>query len=154
MLGAFGLAKIPMIGYVRPRLLRADDEVVVRVPLGRRTRNHLRSMYFGALAVGADLAAGWTVMAEAEAARARSGRRIDFVFKDAQSEFLRRPDGDVHFTCRDGDAIRSLVEKSVASGQREDLAVAVVATVPSKTGEQPVARFELTLSVKARPAST
>jgi acyl-coenzyme A thioesterase PaaI-like protein len=147
-LAAFGHTKIPMIGYVRPRLVAAGDDVVVRIPLGRRTRNHLGSMYFGALAVGADLAAGWTVMAAARDERNASGRRVDFVFKDAHSEFLRRPDGHVHFTCRDGMAIRALVARAVASGQREELGVEVVATVPSRT--EPVARFAMTLSVKAR----
>ncbi len=34
----------------------------IRIPLGWRTRNHLGSMYFGALATGADLVGGLLVM--------------------------------------------------------------------------------------------
>ncbi|HEY8887948.1 MAG TPA: DUF4442 domain-containing protein, partial [Gallionella sp.] len=51
----FGFAKIPMMLYVRPSVMEISNErVVVRIPLTRRTRNHLGSMYFGALSVGAD----------------------------------------------------------------------------------------------------
>ena len=54
-----GKLKIPVIGYVAPKLLELDDNTVkVKIRLRRRTKNHLNSMYFGVLAVGADLAAG------------------------------------------------------------------------------------------------
>ena len=54
MLRLLGWIKIPLIGYVRPRLVNLDDNVaVVKIKLRRRTRNHLHSMYFGALAIGA-----------------------------------------------------------------------------------------------------
>ena len=53
----------------------SDDKCVVKVPLKRRSRNHLRSMYFGALAAGADCAGGLIAMrlieTEGEAARPR-----------------------------------------------------------------------------------
>jgi acyl-coenzyme A thioesterase PaaI-like protein len=55
----FGLVKIPMIAYCRPKIITWNEEtVVIRIRRSRRTNNHLKSMYFGALMVGADLAAG------------------------------------------------------------------------------------------------
>lgn len=152
MLAAFGLTKVPMIGYVRPKVVEASAErTVMRLPLGRRTRNHLGSMYFGALNVGADLAAGWAALSAIQAARSAGAPRIDFVFKSSSAEFLRRPDGHVHFTCTSGGAVRDLVDKAIATGERCELMVPVVATVPSRTGDEPVAQFELELSIKARP---
>lgn len=149
MLGAFGTVKIPMIGYLRPRIVQTDEEhTVVRIPLGRRSQNHLKSMYFGALSVGADLAAGWAAMQAVQEAK-QEGHRVDFVFKDVQGDFLRRPDGHVHFTCDDGAAVRAMVAKAVKTGERQNRPVDVVATVPSR-GDDPVARFTLTLSLKAR----
>ena len=55
----FGFAKIPLIGYVGPKIVQLDEKkCVLRVKLKRRTKNHLNSMYLGVLAVGADLACG------------------------------------------------------------------------------------------------
>lgn len=151
MLRLFGLVKIPMIGYVRPRIVRQDDtQVVLKVPLSRRTRNHHGTMYFGALAVGADLAAGLVAMQETDRLRKADGTKVSFVFKDAEGRFLRRPDGDVHFTCTEVPAIRALVDKAAQSGAREELGVAVTCTVPDVTGDEAVARFTLTISLKRR----
>ena len=51
--------KIPVIGFVKPKLLVLNDtDVEVKIRLRRRSKNHLNSMYFGALAIGADVAAG------------------------------------------------------------------------------------------------
>ena len=51
-----GLFKIRMIGFIRARLVEYNDEkTVIKIPLNRRTRNHLGSIYVGALATGADV---------------------------------------------------------------------------------------------------
>ncbi len=55
----FGLTKIPLLFYVGVSVVELTPErMVVRIPLNRRTRNHLGSMYFGALCIGADCAPG------------------------------------------------------------------------------------------------
>ena len=119
---------------------------MVRIPLSQRSRNHLRSMYFGALCAGADLAGALTAMGRIEA----SGRQVSLVLQDVRAQFWKRAEGDVLFTCADGEAIGELVRRAIQSGQREALAVRVVATVPSKLGDEPVAEFALTLSLKRR----
>ena len=44
MLWLFGIFKIPMIGYVRPKILEFNDQrMVVKIKLRRRTKNHLNS---------------------------------------------------------------------------------------------------------------
>jgi acyl-coenzyme A thioesterase PaaI-like protein len=141
------LAKIRLISYVRPRVVDLTDErCEIVVPLSWRTRNHLRSMYFGALCTGADAAAA---LAALRASR-RAGGRVAVVFKDVQAEFLKRAEADVHFACDQSREILTLIEKADASGERENLPVRVVATVPKLFGSEPVARFTLTLSVKRR----
>ncbi len=139
--------KIRLISYVRPSVMELTDErCVLRVPLTWRTRNHLGSMYFGALCTGADAAAALLGLKTAR----RLGGRISFLFKDVRAEFLKRAEADVHFTCEQGREIRTLLEKANASGERENLPLSVVAFVPSLLGAEPVARFTLTLSVKRR----
>ena len=44
----------------------------------------------------------------------------------------------------------ALVARAIASGEREELPVRIVATVPEKLGSEPVAEFVLTLSLKRR----
>ena len=146
-LQSFGFLKIPLLFACRPSVLELTDErAVVRIRLNRTTRNHLRSMYFGTLAIGADCAGGIIAAKMIEDA----GANVSLVFKDFHAEFLKRPEGDVHFTCVDGKAITELVQRTLASGERENLPVHVVATVPTKMGDEPVAKFTLTLSLKKR----
>jgi len=142
-----GFTKIPLLYFARPSVVELTDEkIVVKIPLRRRTKNHLGSMYFGALAVGADVSAGLIAWRRID----ESGVPISLVFKDIFGEFLRRPDDDVYFTCTEGGEIDKLVQNAATSGEREEMPIHVTATVPSLTGDEPVARFTLTLSIKKK----
>ena len=144
----FGLTKVPMIWYVRPRVISLSEELVeICIPLRWRTRNHLGAMYFGALAVGADVAGGLLAVKLIK----DSGENISFVFKDMKGEFLKRAEGDVHFVSTTGDRARRLVERAIQTGERVDDTVDIIAKVPSKLGDEPVAKFTLTLSLKKSP---
>jgi acyl-coenzyme A thioesterase PaaI-like protein len=150
-LRTFGLMKVPMLFFLSPSVVALDDErCVVRIPLTRRSRNHLKSMYFGSLAAGADCAGGLMAMRLIQQAESEGKGRVALVFKDFHAEFLKRAEGDVHFTCTQGAEIRALVARTIASGERESLPVQVIATVPKKLGDEPVAKFVLTLSLKKK----
>jgi acyl-coenzyme A thioesterase PaaI-like protein len=143
----FTFLKIPLLFYVRPVIEALDDDqCVVRIPLRRRTKNHMNAMYFGVLAAGADCAGGFMAMRLIQ----KDGARTSLLFKDFKAEFLKRAEGDVLFTCRDGAAIRRAVEEATRTGERVNHPVHVTATVPSRFGAEPVAKFELTLSLKTR----
>mgnify|MGYP001228872970 FL=1 len=78
----FGFAKIPVIGFVGPKIIQIDDDkCILRIKLKRRTKNHLNSMYLGVLAVGADLACGMLGLYHIQ----ESGKNISLVFKDFKS---------------------------------------------------------------------
>ena len=144
LLRAFGLAKVPMILYCSPVVEQLDEKgCAVRIPLNWRTKNHFRSMYFGVLAVGADCVAGLTAMHHIRESRAK----VSLIFKDFKAEFLKRPEGDVVFRCDEGQAVSDLVKQAIASGERVNRALTVLATVPRLSSEV-VARFEITLSLK------
>jgi acyl-coenzyme A thioesterase PaaI-like protein len=143
----FSLTKIPLLFYVGVVVTEVTPErMVVRIPLRRRTKNHLGSMYFGALCAGADCAGGAFAMYLIRQQR----ENIALVFKDFQAEFLKRAEGDVDFCCDQGKEISDLVSQAIATSERVEKQIAVVATVPSLSNE-PVARFKLTLSLKRRP---
>ena len=140
----FGITKVPMIWYCRPKVIEhTDEKIEIKIPLKRKTKNHLGSMYFGVLAVGADITGGFLAMDPIQ----ESGRKINLIFKDFKADFLKRPEGDVHFICNDGLAVKELVDRVSKSSNRHNFKLSIEATVPSISSEV-VAKFELTLSLK------
>ncbi|MEJ2763839.1 DUF4442 domain-containing protein, partial [Photobacterium sp. MCCC 1A19761] len=84
MLKQFAEQHVKLIDYCSPEILAiSDDQLALRIPLNDRTKNHLQSMYFGALAIGADVAAGLLAMEMA----ARSGLTLSLAFKSVQGDF-------------------------------------------------------------------
>ena len=141
----FGLTKIPLVLFVRPSVLHINDEsAIIRIPFRRRTKNHLGSMYFGAMSIGVDLAGGILAVRKIREQK----QRISLIFKNFNAEFLKRTEGHTHFICNDGKKIEELIKKAIKSEERVEEIINIIATVPSKFGEEPVAQFKLTLSLK------
>ena len=141
----FGLTKVPMIFYCRPKVIEiSNDSVTVKIPLLRRNKNHVGSMYFGALSVGADLSGGLLALEHIR----KSKRKINLLFKDFHADFLKRAEGDVHFVCNEGEKIKKMIDKVLKDKTRVNELINVVAYVPSKLADEPVAKFSLTLSIK------
>ena len=143
----FGFTKIPLIYFVKPSVLDLGPErCSVKIRLRRRTKNHVSSMYFGVLAVGADLAGGILAMQSIAASK----RKINLIFKDIQADFLKRVDGDAIFTCVDGHKIESLIQKVVRTGERHHQRILVEVTSPEKYGDEILANFTMNLSLKVK----
>lgn len=148
MVRLWSLQNVFFLFLASPKIVELTDELcVIRVPLNWRTRRRdIRAMYLGTLCMGADVAAGLIAF---KIVRERKVN-VSFIFKDIRGEFLKRAEGDVLFTNRDGGVIQTLIARTLETGERQEATVTVVATVPSKLGDEPVARFELTLSLKRR----
>jgi hypothetical protein len=151
LLRAIGIMRIPFLALLRPRVLRVDEDVAeLLAPLSYLTRNHVGSMYIGPLATGADCCGAL------HAARAIYGlggpphRAVVPIFKSLRCEFHKLADGDVLFRSSDGRAVTEAVVRADATGERVTLPVQVVATVPSRYGDEPVASFTLELSLKRK----
>lgn len=143
----YGLLKIPLLLFVNPRVVEyGEKRFVVKIPLSYRTKNHLNSMYFGALGIGAELSvAGAAVVVISE-----SKQKIDFVFKDYSGQYLKRADGDVHFVCEEVEAVKKLIEEAKTNPNRLERKFKGYAIVPKVSETEPVMTYELTLSVKNR----
>ena len=143
----FSLTQVRLIHYCRPKIHDiTEDGVTLFMPLDRRTRNHVKSMYIGAMVVGVDMVAGFTAMLKIR----KSKRNVILIFKDLNAEFFKRAEGDVHYICKEGKAIEAAVEETLRTGERVNLPVPVIATVPDKFGDEPVANFSITLSMKEK----
>jgi acyl-coenzyme A thioesterase PaaI-like protein len=143
----WALRNVFLLYFTKPTVLEVNERrCEVRIPLNWRTKNHLKSMYFGALCIGADVSGGLIAFHLAT----RQKAKISFVFKDLKAEFLKRAEDDVHFVCEDGALIQDLLRRTLETGERQDATVHVTARVPRKLGAEPVATFALTLSIKKR----
>jgi hypothetical protein len=148
MVRLWSLQNVFLLWLVRPKIQVLNaDQCIVRVPLNWITRRKdIRAMYLGTLCMGADVAAGLIAFQSV----AERKQRINFIFKDMKAEFLKRAEGEVWFTNNDGPIVQELIARALQSGEREEATVHVTATVPAKLGDEAVARFELTLSIKRR----
>lgn len=119
-----GWRYIPMLRFVGPKLLElTESTAVMKIKLRRKTKNHLGSMYFGALAVGADTAAGIYAFAVAE----KIGVKLHFSFKSSKMEFLKRAESDISFVCNDGDKIKAGIQQALDEKERINFPVLVEA---------------------------
>jgi acyl-coenzyme A thioesterase PaaI-like protein len=144
MLRLMGWFKIPMLAFVNPKLIDINEtETIVEVQLRRRTKNHLNSMYFGALAVGADVAAGLPVFYFAE----RESLRFSFSFSAMQADFHKRAESNVRFICKDMNVIKELIRTSLVDKERKNATVLVSAY---NNSDELVASFVMGLSVKVQ----
>lgn len=142
----FGLTKIPLLVATTPKVEQlTPQQCAIRIPLNFMTKNHLGSMYFGVLAIGADAAGGLMAM---QKIRDRAPGKINLVFKDFKANYLRRPDGDVIFTCNQGELIDAMIEECLKTGERVTCQLRIEAFVEDSS--EPVADFELGLSLKIK----
>lgn len=141
----FGCFKVPLIGHLKPQLITlTEQDIVIKLPLSRRSKNHLNSMYFGALAVGADLAGGLHGFYLAKLA----GVNVSLAFKSFQAQFLKRPESDVYFVCTMGDVVKGMLNESQNTKQRVNKPVQITAYTHYLRQPEEVASFILELSLK------
>jgi acyl-coenzyme A thioesterase PaaI-like protein len=147
LLWLFSIVNLPMIFWLKPRVIELTDaRCIIMMPFRRRSRNHVKSMYFGALCAGADLAGGIMAMKLFK----KQKEKFTFVFKDLQADFLKRCEADVYFVCDEGARISETIQRALQTRQRENVTLNVTATIPALFKDEPVATFKLTLSLKPK----
>ncbi|MDA8562129.1 DUF4442 domain-containing protein [Gammaproteobacteria bacterium] len=141
----FSFFNLPLIFWLRPRIIEINNnKASIMIKLNHRSRNHIKSMYFGALCSGVDLAPGVLAMHLIS----QQKHKISFVFKDFQAKFLHRCEDNTYFTCNEGHLISVAINKTITTGKRQNITLNVFATVPSKFDSEPTGKFQLTLSLK------
>ena len=137
-----GKLKIPMLSYTGVKLIELNDnEAKVSIKLKRRTKNHLNSMYFGALVVGADVAGGIHAFYYAE----KMNKKISFAFKGMNAQFLKRAETDCVFVSNDGKKVEAAVLLSIKTQERVNETTKVIAY---NLANEVVAEFEMIVSIK------
>lgn len=150
MLWGFSAFKIPMLFSTRPNVMALDKEkAVVRIKLRRRTKNHVGTMYLAAMVAGADLASALMAMSQVRDA----GEEVIPIFSEVSAQFFKRAEGDVLFTCTEGELVADMVREVLETRQRVTRNIPIVCTVPDKLGDEPVAEIVMGLSLKLKKRS-
>lgn len=143
MFKAFGLLKVPLIFFTGANVSHIDAQSChVDMPFSRRNKNHWGSLYFGALAIGADACIG--MLASYKIYQRKE--KISLVFKSFEAEFLKRAMGKTRFICEEGTTIDELIDQAIKSGERVHKKIKAIAVVQDET----VAEFVLELSLKKK----
>lgn len=138
--------KVPLLFQTSPSVVELSDKVAtIYLPLKRKNKNHVGSMYFGALAMGAELSIALTAIKDIQ----ENKSKVQFIFKDFKANFLKRPNKGVYFTCEQAAQISELVNKAENTSERVEQLFQGYAYIDTKTKE-PVFEYELTLSLKKR----
>ena len=142
----FAQTKVPMIGFCQPVLEQLNTAgCEISIPYSDQTINHVNSLYFGALAVGADITAGFLAIFLGQ----QSGHYVELVFKNFQAEFKQRAMAATHFYCDQGALIASMIEETISSKERVSQPIRVIAKTP-EISDDVVAEFVLTLCLKCK----
>jgi len=138
--------KLPLLFYIRPVVTKYDEKIChIKVKLKRRSQNHLNSMYFGALTMGAELSIAAIAVFEIRGLK----KPIDFIFKDFKCQFIKRADTDVIFISESNLEVKQMLLDTLKSKERIERTLNGKA-VSDKNPELVFMTYSLTLSVKAR----
>ena len=137
---------VPLLAIVRPWVKElTPNQVQVLIKLRKLTKNHVGSMYMGALVQGADLAGALMLRAQ----EGPEPQNVTLIFKDIRGDFLKRAEGDTLFICKEGELIRHLLAEVARTRKRVGATLNIEAFC-LEIDDQPVAKFQLTISLAPR----
>jgi Domain of unknown function (DUF4442) len=112
------LRSLPLAAAAGVRVVRLDDSgAVVHLPGGWRTTNPFGSTYFAAQSMAAEMSTGAPLLVLASGAP----EPLMVLVVDLEARFVKKLVGSGAFTCADGAAMRSAVERVAAGGEAERL---------------------------------
>lgn len=143
MLKGFSLTKVPLLFITGAKVQTIDDtHCVIKMPFSKIVKNHLGSLYFGALSIGADACVGLLANYKIR----KRHQKMSLVFKSFDAKFLKRAEGPTLFICDQGHIIDQMIQQTLTSGQRITKNIEAYAMV----GDEKVAHFKLGLSLKSK----
>ena len=114
----FMLFKLPLayIGGVRVKEL-TRTKAVVKIKHRWINQNPFRSLFWAAQGMAAEMSTGVLVIQEIR----YSGREISMLVTHQEGSFFKKATGRITFTCDDGELVQSAIQKSIASGEGQQI---------------------------------
>lgn len=140
------LRKLPMGLFAGLRIEHLEpSHAHVSVPFGYRNKNPFRSMYFASQSMAAELATGILALAAVKSEQ----QAVSMLVLGMRAEFVKKASTRVSFACWDGDKIHATLQKSLQTGEGQE--VEAMATGTDIEGET-IARFWFRWSFKPKRA--
>jgi hypothetical protein len=76
-----------------------------------------------------------------------SGKKVSMLVRHQQGTFTKKAIGRINFICKDGDAIKAVIDKTIATGEGET--ITMTAEGFDEQGDS-VSKFEYTWGLKAK----
>jgi Domain of unknown function (DUF4442) len=141
------LRRLPLAAAAGLRVVSLDETgAVVRLPGGWRTRNPFGSTYFAAQSMAAEMSTGAPLLALA----AGAPEPLTVLVVALEARFVKKLVGVGSFTCADGAAMRSAVERVASGGEAEEIALH---SVGRDASEEVVSEWTISWIVKARASA-
>jgi hypothetical protein len=121
----------------------SESRCVVTVPYKWFTRNPFRSTYFACLSMAAEMSTGALAMAHLY----KRTPAVSMLVTKVESSYHKKATGRTWFTCEDGQLLAAAIQKSIDSGEPQELRAR---SVGKNTDGDLVAEFFVTWSFKAR----
>lgn len=140
----FLLTKLPSAFFSGVRIKDFDEtQCIVTVPFKWFSQNPFRSTYFACLAMAAEMSTGVLALLNIY------GRKppVSMLVTKLEATYFKKAVGLTTFTCKDGLAIQTAIEKTINNGEAQTIMAESVGT--NEKGEM-VARFLIGWSFKAK----
>jgi hypothetical protein len=140
----FLLFKLPAAFFSGVRVVELNEKnCVTSVPFKWLTQNPFRSTYFASLSMAAEMSTGVLGLMYTY----KQKPALSMLVVKIEGNFFKKAIAKTYFTCRDGEAIRGVIEKAIITG--EPVSFTATATGTNKAGEK-VAEFLVTWSFKRK----
>lgn len=143
----FLFLKLPSAFFagVRIRLVN-EQQCQVTVPFKWFSQNPFRSTYFACLAMAAEMTTGSLAMAQVY----KRKPAVSMLVVKLEANYFKKATGVTTFVCEDGQALKEMVDKAIATGEAQSFTARSTGT--NAAGEK-VAEFFLTWSFKTKRVS-
>lgn len=140
----FLLLKLPIAWLAGVRLINiSSTQAKATASLKWLNQNPFKSMYFAVQAMAAELSTGVLVMREIKF----SQQPISMLVIRNTSEFHKKAKGRIVFICEDGHLVKDAVQKSISTGEGQNIWMSVKAFDESETC---VSEFKFNWSIKLK----
>jgi len=140
----FLFAKLPSAYFAGVRLRHITEEnCKVSVPFKWFSQNPFRSTYFACLSMAAEMSTGALGMAHVY----KLSPAVSMLVVKTEAEYFKKATGRTTFTCNDGLAIKSSIQKAIVTGEGQIFKATSEGV--NESGEI-IARFLITWSFKAK----
>jgi len=143
-LNKFLLFKLPSAYFSGVRVTSiTNQEAMATVKYQWINQNPFKSLYWATQGMASELVTGILVMKQID----ESGKKISMLVTEQKGVFTKKATGRITFICKDGNKIKAAIDKTIATGEGQTLAM----TAEGFNEEyENVSQFEYTWSVKVK----